>query len=40
MKKRKKKERNNKYLYRPAEVDYYKDLYNGEYYIRIICYLI
>ena len=36
----KEKNNNSKYLYKPAEADYYKDLYNGEYYIRIIYYLI
>ena len=41
MKKKREKEReDNKYPYRPAKANYYKDPYNGEYYARIIYYLI
>ena len=30
--------KNNKDLYKPAEANYYGDLYNGEYYIGVIYY--
>ena len=39
-KEEKKEKNNNKYLYRPVEVDYHKDLCSGEYYTKIIYYLI
>ena len=38
--KKKKERKNNKYPYRPAEINYYKDPCSGEYYTKIIYYLI
>ena len=35
-----KKRENNKYPHKLIKVNYYRDLYDGEYYIRIIYYLI
>ena len=37
-KKREKKRKDNKYLYKPAETNYYRDPYSGEYYARVVCY--
>ena len=39
-KKKEKERKDNKYLYKPIKANYYKDLYNGDYYIGIIYYLI
>ena len=39
-KEKKKKKKKNKYFHKPAEVNYYGDPCNSEYYIRIIYYLI
>ena len=36
---REKEREDNKYLYRPVEANYYGDLCNSKYYIRVICYL-
>ena len=36
----KEKNNNNKYPHKPAEVNYYRDLYSGKYYIGIIYCLI
>ena len=36
--KKKKKREDNKYPYKPVKANYYKDPYNGEYYIGIIYY--
>ena len=38
--KKAKKKEDNKYPYRPIEISYYRDLCSGEYYTRIIYYLI